>query len=183
MAVFLVFSPGRASDVSVCVFNTESCTLFAVDADTGKQLWSHWLGDPLTSTPTIAGGVVFTSYPANGGGGQLNEVPNNPNLNVPKEKLPLPKPNPEPKPSFDKIDPVKEPKKEPPAKDPVKEKEQKDKAGAAKKAPPCSHVLVALELKTGKILWQRWIESDVMSAPVATDKELFFSTFGGWSTS
>ena len=41
------------------------------------------------------------------------------------------------------------------------------------------HVLVALELKTGKILWQRWIESDVMSAPVATEKELFFSTFGG----
>ena len=59
-------------DGSVCVFNTESCTLFAVDADTGKHLWSHWLGDPLTSTPTIAGGVVFTSYPANGGGGQLN---------------------------------------------------------------------------------------------------------------
>jgi outer membrane protein assembly factor BamB len=40
-------------------------------------------------------------------------------------------------------------------------------------------VLVALDLKTGKILWQRWIESDVMSAPVATDKELFFTTFGG----
>ena len=28
-------------------------------------------------------------------------------------------------------------------------------------------------------MWQRWIESDVMSAPVATDKELFFTTFGG----
>src|SRR4051812_25365338 len=59
-------------DNSVCVFNTESCTLFAVDAETGKHLWSHWLGDPLTSTPTIANGVVFTSYPANGGGGQQN---------------------------------------------------------------------------------------------------------------
>src|SRR5262249_8589369 len=57
-------------DDGVMVFNTESCTIFAVDADTGKHLWSHWLGDPLTSTPTIANGVVFTSYPANGGGGQ-----------------------------------------------------------------------------------------------------------------
>ena len=60
-------------DGSVCVFNTESCTLFAVDADTGKHLWSHWLGDPLTSTPTINNGVVFTSYPANGGGGVAAE--------------------------------------------------------------------------------------------------------------
>ena len=51
-----------------CVFNTESCTLFAVDAETGKLLWSYWLGDPLTSTPTIANGKVFTSYPARGGG-------------------------------------------------------------------------------------------------------------------
>jgi outer membrane protein assembly factor BamB len=133
---------------SVCMFNTESCTLFAVDADTGKHLWSHWLGDPLTSTPTIAGGVVFTSYPANGGGGQLQEGPNA--------------------------------KPTPPEVKPVQEKDKGGKAPAeAKKRPPCSHVLVALELKTGKILWQRWIESDVMSAPVATERELFFSTFGG----
>jgi outer membrane protein assembly factor BamB len=125
-------------DNSVCVFNTESCTLFAVDAETGKHLWSHWLGDPLTSTPTIANGVVFTSYPANGGGGQQNINPN-----------------------------AKNNDKEVPAND------------AAKKRPPCSHVLIALDLKTGKILWQRWIESDVMSAPVAAEKELFFTTFGG----
>jgi outer membrane protein assembly factor BamB len=39
--------------------------------------------------------------------------------------------------------------------------------------------LIALELKTGKILWQRWIESDVMSSPVAVDKELYFASFGG----
>ena len=30
----------------VCVVNTESCTLFAVDAHTGEQLWSWYLGDP-----------------------------------------------------------------------------------------------------------------------------------------
>jgi outer membrane protein assembly factor BamB len=134
-------------DDSVCVFNTESCTLFAVDAATGKHLWSHWLGDPLTSTPTIANGVVFTSYPANGGGGQ--QIEGGPNANPNQNNVP-------------------------------NAKEQKPgKAADAKKRPPCSHVLVALELRTGKILWQRWIESDVMSAPVATDKELFFTTFGG----
>jgi outer membrane protein assembly factor BamB len=138
-----------ACDDGVCVFNTESCTLFAVEAETGKHLWSLWLGDPLTSTPTVANGVVFTSYPANGGGGvgAPNAAPNGNQLPAPKEQ--------------------KDGKKAPPAK------------GAAKKRPPCSHVLAALELKTGKIIWQRWIESDVMSAPVATDKELFFSTFGG----
>jgi hypothetical protein len=48
----------------VVVFNTESCTIFALDVNTGKQLWSWWLGDPLMSTPTIANGIVFTSYPA-----------------------------------------------------------------------------------------------------------------------
>src|SRR5215208_2588959 len=76
---------------SVCVFNTESCTLFAVEADTGKHLWSHWLGDPLTSTPTINSGVVFTSYPANGGGGvEQNANPNN----APKNDKDKPKPAP-----------------------------------------------------------------------------------------
>jgi outer membrane protein assembly factor BamB len=130
-------------DDGVAVFNTESCTLFAVDADTGKHLWSHWLGDPLTSTPTIANGVVYTSYPAGGGGGALEQNPAGPNQKV-----------------------------EPPV--------EKPGAGAkAGGAPPCSHVLIALELKTGKILWQRWIDSDVMSSPVAVDRELYFTSFGG----
>ncbi len=46
-------------------------------------------------------------------------------------------------------------------------------------APPCSHALAAFDLKTGKILWQRWIDSDVMSAPVAVDKELYVTSFAG----
>jgi outer membrane protein assembly factor BamB len=48
-----------------------------------------------------------------------------------------------------------------------------------KQAPPCSHVLAAFDLKTGKILWQKWIDSDVMSAPVAVDKELYITSFAG----
>lgn len=108
----------------VVVFNTESCTIFALDAKTGKHLWSYFLGDPLTSTPTIADDKVFTSYPANGGGG--GDAPNQ-----------------------------------------------------AKARPPVSHVLACFELKTGKILWQRWIDSDVMSAPIASGTELYCTSFGG----
>lgn len=44
-------------------FNTESCTLFVVDADTGEHVWSRWLGDPLMSQPAIANDVVFMVYP------------------------------------------------------------------------------------------------------------------------
>jgi outer membrane protein assembly factor BamB len=53
-----------ACEDEVCLWNTESCTIFAVDAKTGRQLWAWWLGDPLMSAPSIAGGRVFTSYPA-----------------------------------------------------------------------------------------------------------------------
>jgi outer membrane protein assembly factor BamB len=52
-----------ACERGVCVVNTESCTIFAIEAETGKHLWSYWLGDPLTSAPTIAGNRVFASYP------------------------------------------------------------------------------------------------------------------------
>ena len=42
-----------------------------------------------------------------------------------------------------------------------------------------SHVLIAIELKTGKILWQKWIDSDIMSAPVAKGDLLYVTTFSG----
>jgi outer membrane protein assembly factor BamB len=51
----------------VCVFNTYSCTIFGVAANTGKHLWSWWLGSPQLATPVVAGEVVYTSYP-NGAG-------------------------------------------------------------------------------------------------------------------
>src|SRR5262249_25851899 len=130
----------------VTVFNTESCTIFALDAKTGKQLWSYFLGDPLTSTPTIANGKVFTSYPAAGRGGQAQQQNLNPANNAPQDKKAAAKP--------------------------------KDNQ-AAKAGPPCSHVLAAFDLKTGKILWQRWIDSDVMTAPVAVDKDLYATSFAG----
>lgn len=49
----------------------------------------------------------------------------------------------------------------------------------AKSSPPASHVLAAFDLKTGRILWQRWLDSDVMSAPVASGAELYVTTFAG----
>jgi Ca-activated chloride channel family protein len=48
------------------IFNTESCTLFVVDAETGALRWSRWLGDPLMSQPAAAGDLVFSAYPKNG---------------------------------------------------------------------------------------------------------------------
>lgn len=44
-----------------------------------------------------------------------------------------------------------------------------------------SHVLIALEWRTGKILWQRRIDSDVMSAPVIVGGEVFATPFSGTS--
>ncbi|MFK7986990.1 MAG: PQQ-binding-like beta-propeller repeat protein [Sandaracinaceae bacterium] len=48
------------------LFNTESCTLFAVDADSGRRLWSRWLGDPLMSQPSAANGLVFSGHVIDG---------------------------------------------------------------------------------------------------------------------
>jgi outer membrane protein assembly factor BamB len=50
----------------VCVFNTYSCTMFGVDAASGRHLWSWWLGSPQLATPIIAGDKVYTSYPGSG---------------------------------------------------------------------------------------------------------------------
>ena len=49
------------------VFNTESCTLFVVDARTGRLVWSRWLGDPLMSQPAVRAGVVYMAYPGSDG--------------------------------------------------------------------------------------------------------------------
>lgn len=102
-----------------CVFNTESCTTFAIDARTGKQKWSWFLGDPQTSSPSIANGRVFTSYPAGAA------------------------------------------------------------AGKKDRPPDATHVLAAMELETGKILWQDWLDADVISAPVAVGEFVYVATFNG----
>jgi Ca-activated chloride channel family protein len=49
------------------IFDTESCTLVALDARTGKLLWSRRLGDPTLAQPAVADGLVFASHPGGGG--------------------------------------------------------------------------------------------------------------------
>jgi outer membrane protein assembly factor BamB len=49
------------------IFNTESCTLFVLDARTGKTRWKRWLGDPTLAQPAVEHGLVYASYPADGG--------------------------------------------------------------------------------------------------------------------
>lgn len=108
-----------ACERGVCVVSTESCTIFAIQAETGKHLWSYWLGDPLTSAPTIAGPRVFASYPA------------------------------------------------------------AQTADGKPRPPGATHVLAAFELSSGKIVWQKWLDGDVMSAPVAVGEFVYVTTFGG----
>lgn len=137
-----------ACDDGVCVFNTESCTVFAVDAATGKMLWSYWLGDPLMSAPTVAHGRVYTAYPVGGRGATYNNNDNNNAGSIPWQAA---------------------------AKAPTA-----PSVGDAKARPPgATHAFVAFDLKTGQIQWQRWIDSDVMSAPVASADEVIATSFAG----
>lgn len=50
------------------IFNTESCTLYVLDARTGREVWSKWLGDPLMNQPAAEGDSVFMAYPDSKGG-------------------------------------------------------------------------------------------------------------------
>ena len=47
----------------VALFNTESCTLMAVDVATGTVRWEQWLGDPLLAQPAAADGRVLMVFP------------------------------------------------------------------------------------------------------------------------
>lgn len=123
---------------TTCVFNSESCTTFAVDAKTGKVKWAWWLGDPQTSSPTIANGLVFASYPANAYNHGYGY-------------------------SFDDVGGGYTGKPTPKAKQPT---------GA-------THVIAAFDLTTGKPVWRRWLDGDVMSSPVAVDEFVYLTTFAG----
>jgi hypothetical protein len=56
-----VYDDGRV------VFNTESCTVFALDARTGKRVWLRKLGDPTLAQTAVADRIVFAAHPAEGG--------------------------------------------------------------------------------------------------------------------
>lgn len=52
--------------------------------------------------------------------------------------------------------------------------------GEKKQRPDAAtHALAAFDLKTGKVLWQKWIDGDVISSPVAVGDKIWVSTFSG----
>ncbi len=48
---------------SLIYFNTESCTIFALDYLNGNLKWAYWLGDPLLTIPSIVDETAITTYP------------------------------------------------------------------------------------------------------------------------
>jgi outer membrane protein assembly factor BamB len=122
-------------EAETCVFNSESCTTFAVDQKTGKVKWAWWLGDPQTSSPTIANGLVFASYPAHAHlamyGGDYGGW------------------------------------------------QDAKQAQPARQPDGATHVIAAFDLETGKPVWRRWLDGDVMSSPVAVDGYVYMTTFAG----
>ncbi len=46
------------------IFNTESCTLFVMNAKTGKKLWYKYLGDPTLAQPAAAEGLIIAHHPS-----------------------------------------------------------------------------------------------------------------------
>jgi len=51
--------------------------------------------------------------------------------------------------------------------------------GKGKRHPDASHVMGCFDLFTGKILWQKWIDGDAISAPVVVGPEVYITTFSG----
>ena len=119
------------------IFGCESCTIFALAAKTGEMRWSHWLGDPLLSMPTVAGGRVFAVYPS---------VP------------PSPATTGDTSPADDPIPP-----------------ESSRRSGSM--TP--THVAICLDAQSGETVWQQWIDSDCMTAPVAVGDDLYLASLTG----
>lgn len=51
--------------------------------------------------------------------------------------------------------------------------------GNKPRPPDATHALAAFDLRSGKVLWQLWLDSDVMSAPVAVGDFVYVTTFAG----
>jgi outer membrane protein assembly factor BamB len=45
--------------------------------------------------------------------------------------------------------------------------------------PPANFVFAARDLRTGKPLWQKWIDENIISAPVVSDDDVYLTTFAG----
>lgn len=100
-------------DDGMLLINTQSCTLYAIDIETGILAWSKWLGPNIYHSPTVKDGKVYASYPEE--------------LSYAKDQF----------------------------------------------------VIAAFSLKTGAIIWQNRLKSEPLSAPVASNKNLFITDLDG----
>ncbi len=155
----------------VVAFNTESCTLFLVNADTGEQLWSYYLGDPLLSSPVVAGGRVFTVYPHEETGdyeepGEGMAGDEKPDDDATDGEQPSETPS------------VSEEKEMPEGNGDSSEASQEEQADDPIASAP-THVLVCFDLKTGAILWQHRLDTDCVTTPVAAADSVFVTTMSG----
>lgn len=112
---------------SVLLINTQSCTLYALEAYSGKLLWSKWLGPDLYSTPSVANGKVYAVYP-NELGARVNRLTRT-----------------------------------------AKGEEDKN----------LKNVIACFDLKTGKIIWQNWLDSEVLSSPVVSGSNVYLTCLSG----
>ena len=100
----------------IILINTYSCTLYAINAKTGDLLWAKWLGPIIYSTPSVAKGKVYTSYP--------NDL-------------------------------------------------------YAFRESKGTFAFICFDLKTGDIVWQNWLDAEVLAAPVITDEFAYLTTLNG----
>jgi len=111
---------------SIVLINTQSCTLYALEAYTGKLLWSKWLGPNLYSMPSVSNGKVYAVYP--------NEL----GANVYRLT--------------------------------------RTGKGDTKEL---KNVVACFDLKTGKIIWQNWLDSEVLSSPVISGGNVYLTCLSG----
>lgn len=54
------------------LFNTYSCTLFVLDAKSGRELWKKWIGSEVMAQVATHDGLVFAGHPGASGGSELS---------------------------------------------------------------------------------------------------------------
>lgn len=111
---------------SIVLINTQSCTLYALEAYTGKLLWSKWLGPDLYSMPSISNGKVYAVYP--------NELGAN---------------------------------------------AYRLSRGGKGDAKEMKNVLACFDLKSGKIIWQNWVNAEALSSPVISGNNVYLTCLSG----
>ncbi|HVF57104.1 MAG TPA: PQQ-binding-like beta-propeller repeat protein [Pyrinomonadaceae bacterium] len=135
-------------------FNTESCTLVVADAKTGKVVWEQWLGDPLMSQPAISKGRVYMAYPSGQRGGGVGAANHiSQSAKLNHHLHPAPQ-----------------------------QAATQEQNGAAQE-PKGSHKLLCADLKTGQHIWEQTITADVISAPIVSGEQIYFTCFDGTSYS